>query len=61
MNHDVTHCLDQNAICPKHCFYAELNADYRRRYLDFMHLPVVWAHLRGTDGCPMRPTTSAKR
>ena len=54
MNHDVTHCMDQDNLCPKNCYRAELNEDYRKRYLDFMGRPVSWAHLRGAPECPRR-------
>ena len=56
MNHDMTHCLDYDKQCPTTCFYAMLNADYRKRYLDFMGRPLSWSHLRGADGCPLRKT-----
>jgi len=61
MNHDATHCLDQDAGCPKSCCRVELNEDYRKRYLDFMHRPLSWAHLRGTKGCPRRTYQDAAK
>ena len=51
MNHDAIHCLDFCADCPKRCYRAELEVDLRRRWAEFIGVPLYYAHLYGTENC----------
>lgn len=50
MNHDMTHCADYKASCPKSCFRAQVTEELKRIYYP---LPVSWAHFKGTEECPL--------
>lgn len=52
MDHDSTHCLDRCDDCPKDCYRAKLDDDFRKNYFEFMHVPLSWAHLKGSSECP---------
>ena len=51
MNHDVTHCADFCVDCPKKCYRAELESDLQKRQMEFIGIPILYAHLYGTEEC----------
>ena len=51
MNHDATHCLDFCADCPMRCYRAELEVDLRKRWIEFVGVPLSFSHLYGTEEC----------
>lgn len=51
MSHDATHCKDFCADCPMNCYRAELEVDLRRRWAEFIGVPLSYAHLYGTEEC----------
>ena len=51
MNHDATHCSDFCASCPMNCYRAELEVDLRRRWAEFIGVPLSYANLYGTEEC----------
>lgn len=59
MNHDATHCSDFCADCPMSCYRAELEVDLRRRWAEFIGVPLSYANLYGTEEC-MRGNKESK-
>lgn len=53
MNHDATHCADFCSNCPMSCYRAELEVDLQSKWILFVRIPLSYAHLYGTEECPM--------
>lgn len=51
MNHDATHCADFCVDCPMRCYRAELEVDLRKRWIEFIGIPLSYSHFYGTDEC----------
>lgn len=49
MNHDYTHCLDEDENCPKTCFRKILNDDLKRG--DNRGYVISWANLKNSKEC----------
>lgn len=55
MNHDAAHCFDMTDDCPDGCYRARLTRDAKARRLEFVGVPLDWAHFRDSRECPLRP------
>ena len=51
MNHDNCHCSDFCADCPMRCYKAQLEVDLKKRWTEFIGVPLTYSHFYGTEYC----------